>query len=222
MTGTLIFDLDGTLVDSCAICVDIVASMLEDRGAAAAIDPVAVRPLMSIGGTQMIAQLLGPNCGDPEAEIIEFRTRYAQITTPTAALFEHVSGGLQQLRDAGFRLAICSNKPQELCEKTLIDVNIAHHFDSIVGSRVGIPKKPDVDLLKIVVDEMGSEAKDCVLIGDSDLDCQVASRVGMPFVFVTYGYAEPGWSPGSKVERFDCFGALCSSLAERVSVSELV
>lgn len=211
MKSPVIFDLDGTLVDSCAICVEILSDMLAERGSTHAIDPIGARPWMSVGGQRMVAALLGPACGDPEAEIAEFRRRYAEKQTRRDTLFPHVASGLAQLAEAGHPLAICSNKPQNLVEKVLADTALAPLFKSVVGARAGLAAKPAPDLVVAVLGELGRDAADCIFVGDSEIDDAAARGLGMPFLFVTYGYAADHYMPLPE-RSYDCFGALTEDL----------
>jgi phosphoglycolate phosphatase len=204
----LIFDLDGTLVDSNAVCVEILQSMLDERGAGIVIDRETASVHMSRGGAQMVAALLGPACGEPDAELIEFRARYAERMTPPASMFSGVAQGLTRLQQSGFGLAIYSNKPQNLCDKVLGDLGIGDAFEVIVGGRAGCRPKPTPDLLDCVLDTLGADAGRCAMIGDSELDHALAEGARMPFCFMTYGYAAPDWRPCSKTRCFDDFGGL--------------
>ncbi len=205
MSKAIIFDLDGTLVDSCAICIMILEGMLQDRGASLSIDPDVARPLMSRGGEMMVATLLGDHCGNPAEELAEFRARYARIMTPDSSLFDGVFDGLAKLRGCGFTLAICSNKPQALCEKVLADTGLADHFSVVVGGVNTLKPKPAPDLLEKTLAGLGFAVSDCIFVGDSELDHAVAEQAGMPFHFMTYGYAEAGWEPtvGLVHDHFD-------------------
>lgn len=191
----VIFDLDGTLVDSCAICVDILSDMLLDRGSDHAVDPAVARTYMSRGGLDMVSGLLGSACIDPVADLAEFRARYQVRRTPAETLFAGVAEGLHRMQDAGLILSICSNKPQKLCENVLEDTGLADCFALVVGGGVGLRPKPTPDLLDAVLAGLGARPEECLFIGDSELDHQIARDAAIPFHFMTYGYAEPGWAP---------------------------
>lgn len=210
----LIFDLDGTLVDSCMICVDILQAMLVERGSDHRIDPMAARAFMSQGGARMVSALLGPACGDPVEELAEFRRRYATLPTDPASLYPGVVEGLTLLADRGHRLAICSNKPQNLCEKVLTDTGLDGLFDAVVGGRPDLRAKPHLDLLVETLRLMGADARDCLFIGDSELDHQVAQGADMPFYFLTYGYADADYRPLPGTAH-DTFAALTHALNGR-------
>jgi phosphoglycolate phosphatase len=213
MSQTIIFDLDGTLVDSCGVCVEILQQMVVERAFDYRIDPVFARQYMSRGGEMMVASLLGPAARDKVADLGEFRERYSHMTTPNDALFAGVADGLRALSDCGFDLAICSNKPQMLCNKVLHDTAIAGHFRVVVGGQAGLRPKPATDLLDHTLCLLARSAKQCVYVGDSELDYETASARGVPFHFLTYGYADPDWEPaGCHVHNE--FGQLVEMLAE--------
>jgi phosphoglycolate phosphatase len=210
----LIFDLDGTLVDSCQVCVEILGEMLEERDSAHRIDPLYARGWMSHGGQRMVSALLGPDCGDPAAELADFRARYALRFTSPATLFPGVVESLTRLADAGHTLAICSNKPQNLCEKVLDDTGLSPLFSAVVGSRHGLRNKPHPDLLDETLRQLRATPADCVFIGDSELDHQVAESAGMAFMFLTYGYADAAYAPPVGA-TYDCFMTMTGSLVGR-------
>ncbi len=190
MLRHIIFDLDGTLVDSVGITVAIIESMLARRGIAMTVCPLTTRAHVSAGGEAMIAAVMGVHCSNPKDDIAEFRRIHAEIQTPPDTLFPQVADQLAVLAAAGFTLSICSNKPQNLCEKVLSDLGIAHHFSVIVGSRDGLRKKPHPDLMDIALAELGARAEECLFVGDSELDLLAAHHFKMPFVLVEWGYVE--------------------------------
>jgi phosphoglycolate phosphatase len=215
MTRYVIFDMDGTLVDSCGLCVDILSAMLRERGSDHLIDIDFARPFMSHGGERMVSALLGPACGDPSVELAEFRARYEVTVTPVQALFAGVADSLARLKDSDVTMAICSNKPQNLCEQVVEDTGLADFFDVIVGRRPGLQPKPAPDLVEATLGELGATAEECLFVGDSALDKAVADEAGMPFVFLTYGYAEDGWEP-SDSDQFDCFATMTGAIVAHI------
>lgn len=217
MRPVIIFDLDGTLVDSCGVCTSILQGMVNERGFDFAIDPVHARAFMSRGGEAMVAELLGAAGTDPAADLVEFRTIYAATDTRVECLFDGVAEGLRSLHAHGFKLAICTNKPQGLSEKVLADTGIAPYFCAVVGSGPGLRPKPASDLLDLVMTQLGTTAERCCYVGDSELDHAVAHAAGMPFHYLTYGYACPDWEP-SDCFVYDDFRALTQALGDRASV----
>lgn len=211
MIKHIIFDLDGTLVDSCGDCVAILSEMLVERGIDHVIDPVAARPWMSKGGVEMISALMGKECINPEADLIEFRERYKKFKTSKHCLFDGVSEGLERLGATAVSLAICSNKPEVLCERVLEDVGLAAHFASIVGWKDGLQKKPHPDLINKTLKLLDTKSQHCIFVGDSKADEELAIQAGMRFFFVSYGYSEKDWSPRTSM-TFDSFSRLTDAL----------
>ncbi len=95
----------------------------------------------------------------------------------------------KRLRNDGFVLAICSNKPQHLCEKVIADVGLADYFAVIVGSAPGRLAKPAPDLMQLVLTRLCTSVRNCLYVGDSEIDAALSEAIGVRFALVTYGYA---------------------------------
>lgn len=189
MTRThIIFDLDGTLVDSAPVCVDILNAMHAARNSTRSICPVEIKPYLSLGGEQMVKALLGDACGNPKSEIEEFRRRYSETLTPSSSLYAGVRQGLARLNACGFTLSICSNKPQHLCDKVVHELDLRHHFELVIGGNTCRRAKPAPDMLAAVFNHYGICPSDCIYVGDSEVDFETAHAFGLPFIFMTYGY----------------------------------
>ena len=212
MIEHIIFDLDGPLVDSAAVCTEILNGMLRERGSLRSIGVDETKPHLSQGGIRMVSALLGSECGDPSAELAEFRTRYSELLTPANSLFEGVEEGLRELSALGFALAVCSNKPQHLCEKVLSDLGLASLFTVVVGGGPGRRPKPAPDLLNLTFDALGTTTQHCLFVGDSELDHGIAEATGVPFLFVSYGYADAGWNRSGLLE-FSRFADLVPTIS---------
>lgn len=183
-----VFDLDGTLVDSAGHCADVLNAMLAERGAARRLSVPQTRRHMALGGVKMVEALLGEDCGDPQAEIADFRRRYRAERMSAACLFPGVREGLAGMAAAGVSLAVCSNKPQDLCARTLADLQLADLFDAVVGSREGFPLKPDPYLYDHVLESVGAPRNRSCYVGDDRVDQQMAQTAGVPFILAAYGY----------------------------------
>ena len=204
---SLIIDLDGTLVDSAPLIVGIINQMLADRCVQRTVQAADARAYLTQGGSQLVTALRGDDLDDLSQDIADFRTRYATLATPADCLFPGVRDGLAALSALGVRMAICSNKPQSLCDKIVGDLQLGQHFDAIVGSTDALRLKPAPDLALRALERLGTSADDCLYVGDSDVDRQTAASSGIAFLFVTYGYAEPGQQIDA-LARFDRFDQL--------------
>lgn len=184
----IIFDLDGTLVDSARLTGQILDTMLADRGVTARADPALIRAMDAIGGEAMIAAVMGEHTCDPAADLAEFRERHKVAATPVDLPFPGVVEGLARLADTGLAMAICSNKPQHLCEKILTDLDLARHFKAIIGSTANRPRKPAADAALLALDHLAAEAGDTLYCGDSLIDLETARAAGLAMILVEWGY----------------------------------
>ena len=212
----VVFDLDGTIVDSVGICTDLMNEMLRARGSLRSLTSDQVRCHISVGGARMISTLFGTECGDPDLEIAEFRARYAAVHTPASSLFGGARESLMELAGSGARLTICSNKPQGLCEKALRDLELEHLFEVVVGSDGSRPAKPDPAPFLKVLELVGGSSSRAIYVGDAELDHAMARNVGVAFILMTHGYLNPGVMLEDAV-RCDSFARL-PTLVSRVSV----
>ena len=185
----IIFDLDGTLVDSAPVFVEILNEMLCERGSSRCVGLSEIRQFASLGGPALVGGVLAQECGDLRQEVANFRARYALCPTPLESLYEGVADGVRELTAHGYRLAICSNKPQKLCEKVITDLNLSTQSPLIVGSSPARMAKPAPDLMELVMAQLGTTPRECLYVGDSEIDHALAKATGIRFAFVTYGYA---------------------------------
>lgn len=207
----IIFDLDGTLIDSAPTLVQILNQMLEERGSSRRIDLQTVMPFASLGGSALVGGVLAQECGDLAQELADFRARYALQPTPFTSLYKGVAEGIKNLTTLGYRLAICSNKPQHLCEKVMADLGLDRHFQVIVGSSPDRLAKPAPDLMELVLSQLGATPGECLYVGDSEIDHTLATTTGVRFALMAYGYAAGEFSD-DHVEKYYNFNELVRSL----------
>lgn len=184
----LIFDLDGTLIDSARLTGSIIDQMLAARGVPARADRAVIRRMDAVGGEAMIAAALGEHSANPAREIEEFRAIHRSITVPADLPFPGVRAALDQLRAAGIGMAICSNKPQFLCERILGELGLAQHFAAIIGSAPDRPRKPDPKSARLALDAVGGTPGDTLYCGDSGIDLATARAAGLRAALVAWGY----------------------------------
>jgi phosphoglycolate phosphatase len=186
--SNVIFDLDGTLIDSARLTAAIVERMLAERGAADRADRALIRRMDAVGGEAMIAAALGIHSRDPALEIEEFRAIHCLIDVSGDLPFPGVREALEALGAAGIRMAICSNKPQFLCERILGELALADHFAAIVGSAPGRARKPDPQSALLALEGVGGTQADTLYCGDSTIDLATAHAAGLRAVLVGWGY----------------------------------
>lgn len=184
----IIFNLDGTLIDSARITGLILDQMLTERGVGEPADLEVIKAMDAVGGTAMIAAVLGPHTTDPAADLEEFRARHRRIEVPRDVLFPGVAAALGELSARGVGMAICSNKPQVLCEKILGDLGIASRFAGIFGSAPDRPRKPDPAAALLALGALSGEAEVALFCGDSVIDVETAAAAGVAACLVSWGY----------------------------------
>lgn len=184
----IIFDLDGTLIDSAWITGSILDQMLADRGVSGRADRDVIKAMDAVGGTAMIAAVLGRHTADPAADLEEFRRRHREIDVPRDVLFPGVDAALDLLAARGTGMAICSNKPQVLCDKILGELGISDRFVGIFGSTPDRPRKPDPAGALLALGAVGGRAETTLFCGDSVIDAETAAAAGMAACLVGWGY----------------------------------
>lgn len=214
----VIFDLDGTLIDSALLCASILNEMLSERKCKRQLTVDLVKPHMSFGGEYLVSTMLGADCGEVDAELQDFRRRYAALPTPEASLFHGVRYGLERLSGLGLTMAVCSNKPQELCEKIVSDLGLLEMLPVIVGGRPDREPKPHPQMGIETLEALGATRDECIYVGDSEQDQTLADAIGVDFLLVTYGYPSSDWDSGG-VSSFETFDLLASEVASRISRS---
>lgn len=185
---SIIFDLDGTLIDSARLTGSILDQMLEERGAARKADRDQIRSMDAVGGEAMIGAVMGKYCTTPAADLEEFRARHRVIEIPSTLPFPGVTEALEQLRRNGTLLAICSNKPQFLCEKILGALRLDHHFSAIIGSGFSRPRKPHPAGAMLALAALGSSNAETLFCGDSLVDLATAEAAQLDALLVSWGY----------------------------------
>lgn len=197
---TLIFDLDGTLIDSALVVADILNEMRTECG----MPPLGIasyRLWSSLGGTTLVGNALGIDPAQAVERVIEFRRRYHLRPTPAGSLFPTTRQTLTDLAAKGYTMAICSNKPASLCAKVLRETDLIDYFAVVVGGDTLSQSKPDPAPLRHALAELGVSPEDALMIGDSSVDQRTAVAANVPFVFFT-----PGYDDG--VNRNQVFGTI--------------
>ena len=210
--GCVVFDLDGTLVDTAPLVADLINAMLAARGASGRVTASQAAPHMIGGGLAAVAALLGAHRGEPDADLAEFRARYAAAPTPLDSLYPGARDALKALADRDFVLAIWSNKAQALCDKTIADLGLTRLFAAVVGTGPGAPLKPDPTGFDLALARAGGDRTRCVYVGDSELDHKVATVAGVAMVMMTQGYGCSRPSGATSVGSFAELPAIVEAL----------
>ncbi len=189
----VVFDLDGTLIDSAADIRRALNLTLRDEGLRG-IELVAVR-LMIGRGPRVLLQRALRHLGEPEdADRVErltkaFRQHYSEQGHDQTVLLPGATECLDSLEQAGIPAAVCSNKPGPNCVEVLEDLGIDQRFAMILGSGDGLPLKPDPAPLQAIIDRLGVSAGSTLYVGDSDTDVATARAATVPVVVISGGYS---------------------------------
>ncbi len=187
----LIFDLDGTLVDSAPDLRAAVNEMLRERGEKPLSLP-QVRRMIGDGVPALVARALAASgAGPAEAAVAlpRFLELYEADAVRLTRPYPAVPETLAALRRRGYRTAICTNKPQHATLRVLEGLGLLPLFDGIAGGDRFAIKKPDPDHLLELIGVLGARVEAAAMIGDNENDAAAARGAGIPLVLMRYGYA---------------------------------
>ncbi len=184
----VLFDLDGTLLDSAPDFVATCDAMLAARGRAP-IDPALLRPVVSKGSRAMLtATFPDLDAADRDALIPEFLQRYEALIGQHAVLFDGVAGMLAALDAAGTVWGIVTNKPEYLARLILPQQGWQQRCAVLVGGDTLAERKPHPLPLLHAAEAIGIAPGDCVYVGDDARDIIAARAAGMPSIVALWGY----------------------------------
>lgn len=205
----IVFDLDGTLIDSAADLATAINSMLADFGREP-LEVVEVRRMIGDGVAMLVARALAARqCeqADPARAAAIFMRHYESDATSLTTAFPGVTQALQALRAAGLPLAVCTNKPERITAAILEELGLAAYFSRVIGGDSLPFRKPDPRVLLALLETFAAAPQSSLLVGDSEVDAATASAAGVPFVLMKHGYRR------GPAEEIACIAAL-ESFAE--------
>ena len=185
----LIFDLDGTLIDS---RLDLANAVNASRGHMG-LEPLANERVYSYvgnGAPVLIRRALGEQASDADVEqALEFFLEfYRHHDLDHTVLYPGVKESLDRLRSAGKRMAVLTNKPVRMSRHIVDGLGVGGHFFKVYGGNSFEHKKPHPIGVEALMQEAGVGKSDTVIIGDSAVDVQTARNAGVACAAVTYGF----------------------------------
>jgi 2-phosphoglycolate phosphatase len=192
--GLVIFDLDGTLVDS----VPDIAWSLNNVRAELNLPPLPVETVTRFvgdGAGTLIERGIPADAivNRPATSVLlqRFVQRYAGHVCVDTRLFPGIDELLEQLSRAGVPMGVITNKPHDLTRDLLSALSIARHFDVVIGDGDGFPRKPDPAAARSTLARLGVDPQRTVVVGDGLPDIRMAHAVPCSSIAVTWGYVSP-------------------------------
>jgi phosphoglycolate phosphatase len=183
----LIFDLDGTLIDSKHDLIHAVNAMMRELGRAGLAEET-VASYIGHGAPRLVARSLGENCTEAERQraLEYFMSYYEEHKLDATRAYPGVVEALEQLRP--LPMAVLTNKPARISKQILDALGLSKFFRIVYGGDSFETKKPHPLGASTILRELGVAAKAGLLIGDSDVDVQTARHAGMFAAAVNYGF----------------------------------
>lgn len=193
----VVFDLDGTLVDSASDIAESVNRTLEEWALPRVEEPV-IRGWIGEGARMLLQHALRHAGSSLDVDVVfpSLEVHYGDCLLLDPQVYPGVRETLDTLSQANVRLAVCTNKPQRFIRPLLQALALEDHFECIVGGDTLPERKPSAMPLLHVVDHFGLQPAQCLMVGDSETDVLTAQAAGVPMALVTYGYLR-GFDPHS-------------------------
>lgn len=188
----IVFDLDGTLVDSVPDIHAATAAFLTERGH----DPLDLATITGFVGNgvpvllERVLRAAG-EAADPEslqAALPRFHEIYGAAPSALSTLYPGVPEALRALDEAGYALGVCTNKPEGPARQMLDDLGIAAFITALTGGDTLAARKPDPAPLRHTAGQLAVDLAAVVYVGDSEVDAATAAAAGVPFLLFTEGY----------------------------------
>ncbi len=190
----IVFDLDGTLVDTAP---DLIAALnfILDREGLSPLPLASARKMIGAGARRLLELGLeaeGRAVGPDEMERLthDFIAYYAEHIADLSRPFDGLIEALDDLAGRGFRLAVCTNKLEWLSKRLLDQLQLSQRFAAICGADTFGVSKPDPAILRQTVARAGGSLASSIMVGDAGTDVGVARRAGIPVIGVTFGYTD--------------------------------
>lgn len=187
----IIFDLDGTLLDTLKGITDAVNLTFEQLGYNVKHDYETAKNFIGAGAFTFVKRAMkGMDLTEEQGSEIgeRFLINYDKLQGPETKPFPGIPEFLKDLKKAGYLVCLASNKPQMLLDHVIDEKFPDIDFDMRLGQRKGIPEKPNPHCLYEIMNKFGLTNKDCLYVGDSQYDYETAKNGNIDCCIVKYGY----------------------------------
>lgn len=216
--ATIVFDLDGTLVDTAPDLAATMNELLARRGRQA-LSLGEVRAMVGHGARAMMAAAMaatGAQAGEAELDdmFAEFIEYYGDNIANQSRIFPGAVAALDRLQAKGYRLAMCTNKQEALSRKLVGSLGLEDRFASLLGGDTLEVRKPDPRHLTETILRAGGDVANAILVGDSIADVSAAKAAAVPIIGVSFGYTTTPMAELAPARVIDHFDDLCAAVAE--------
>lgn len=214
----LVFDLDGTLIDS-APDIHAAANRLMRELELPAFDLNTITSYIGNGIPKLVERCLdatGATGKVPlDVAIDRFKAFYAEEPALRTRPYDGVVEALAAFSKAGCRLGVVTNKAEDLSRAALADLGMAGHFDVVIGGDTLKSKKPDPEGLLLAIARLGATPASALYVGDSEVDGETAAAAGLRFALFSGGYRK---SPLDAIPHWRLFDDM-RGLIDAVAIS---
>ena len=189
MEKAVIFDLDGTLLDSVPDILDNINLMLAHFGYPT-LDVETIKGYVGSGARNLCARSIGVPVTEEELDerLSYYNGLYTNSESPKTKLFDGMAEVLRTLKNRGYKLAILTNKPQETTDKVYKNHLKDFEFDAVVGQSGSVKCKPDKTATVNLLGKLGVLPENCYFVGDGETDVQTSLNAGTRGISVLWGY----------------------------------
>jgi phosphoglycolate phosphatase len=221
--ATIVFDLDGTLVDTAPDLSNALNDVMTRRGHAP-VPAETVRACVGHGARVMIEQALrrAGASDDVDRMLAEFLVHYEANIAAESRPFPGAVRALERLLAQGTTLAVCTNKREYLSRKLLSELDLARYFSGLAGRDTFSVSKPDPRHLTQVIALAGGNPSRAIMVGDSEVDIATAEAAAIPMVLVSFGYANSpleALRAAARIDHFDELEAQATTLLNGLSAN---
>ncbi len=187
----VIFDLDGTLADTSGDLIAAANACFHDLGLGDLLDPIGDAATALRGGRAMLR--LGFSRVDQHGEEVvdaqyqPLLSHYARAIDRHTVLYPQAMATVRALKAKGYKVAICTNKPEALARQLMVSLGALNEFGALLGADSLAVRKPDPEHLIETARRAGADPNRIVLVGDTATDRDAARNAGVPAILVTFG-----------------------------------